>query len=301
MSSSYVIAEVEADGRRPFLTGESRVQAVGIETLANRDQEEVLAYLSRRPIHTVYMAGLIRDNGLVSPLNRGRFYAFRDRLRQIEGVALLGQKTVFEALTEAALEGFAALASGNPERQLIRGEEEQIERLLAHLSRREDTPRRICRERLLEQISPVEGVEPVTDLRPAFMEEQDEVASINARMMFEENGVNPLERDPKGVLERIRRRIAQGRVWVLIEGGRIIFKAEVISETPSASFIEGVYVSPLERGRGYGFRCMTELGRRLLARTSSLCLVVNEDNKGAQALYRKAGYQQRSRYCTVYF
>jgi predicted GNAT family acetyltransferase len=138
-------------------------------------------------------------------------------------------------------------------------------------------------------------------LRPAIIEDQEQVASINALMMFEENGVNPLERDLEGVLQRIRRRIEQRRVWVLVERGRIIFKAEVISETPGAAFIEGVYVHPEERGRGCGFRCLTELGRILLGRTSSLCLVVNEENKGAQALYIKAGYEPRSHYRTVYF
>jgi predicted GNAT family acetyltransferase len=88
---------------------------------------------------------------------------------------------------------------------------------------------------------------------------------------------------------------------VLAEQGRIIFKADVISETPEAIFIEGVYVNPKERGRGYGFRCLTELGRILLSQAASLCLVVNQTNKRAQALYQKAGYQLHSRYRTVYF
>jgi uncharacterized protein len=301
MSSSVGIAEVGTIATRPLAIEENRVTSVGIETLTNKDEREVEAFLSLRPIHTVYMAGLIRDNGLISPLNRGRFYAYRNLKGKLEGVAFVGPKMVFEAHTGTALEAFAGLALDNPPQQLIRGEKEQTERLVDYLRQRGRAPRRVCRELLLEQHSPADGVEPGQNLRPAIIEEQEQVASINALMIFEENGVNPLERDLEGVLQRIRRRIEQRRVWVLVERGRIIFKAEVISETPDAAFIEGVYVHPAERGRGYGFRCLTELGRILLARTSSLCLVVNEENKGAQALYTKAGYELRSHYRTVYF
>lgn len=42
------------------------------------DEGEVLDFLAERPVHTVVMAGLIRDNGLESPFNRGTFYACRD-------------------------------------------------------------------------------------------------------------------------------------------------------------------------------------------------------------------------------
>ena len=301
MLSSPVIAEVGTISMRPLPMKENRVPAVGIERLENKDEREVLAFLSQRPIHTVYMGGLILDNGIVSPLNRGQFYAYRNRLGDVEGVLLIGQKMVFEAQSEAALEAFAALALENSELQLIRGEEGQVERLSVYLSGHGHVPRRASRELLLEQRSPVEGVEFMGELRPALIEDQERVASINAMMMFEETGMNPLERDPKGVLQRIRRRIEQHRVWVLVERGRIIFKADIISETPEAAFIEGVYVHPEERGRGCGFRCMTQLGHILLARLPSLCLVVNEENKGGQALYYKAGYKLRSHYRTVYF
>ena len=286
---------------RPRLLKERLVETLNVYALTDQDERDVQAFLSLRPVHTVYMAGLIRDNGLVSPLNRGQFYSYRNPAGQLEGVALVGPKMVFETRSRAALEAFARLALENPARELIRGDEEQIERLSDFLSRRGLAPRLVCRELLLEQLSTVEGVQAVPDLRHARLEELDQVASINATMLSEEQGMNTLERDPQGALQRLRRRIEQGRVWVLIERGRIIFKADVISETPHAAFIEGVYVHPQERGRGCGFRCMTQLGRNLLAHVGALCLVVNEENRAAQALYKKVGYRLRSRYCTIYF
>lgn len=45
--------------------------SVAVVELVERDREEVLGFLAERPIHTVAMAGLIRDNGFVSEHNRG--------------------------------------------------------------------------------------------------------------------------------------------------------------------------------------------------------------------------------------
>src|SRR5947207_9977377 len=64
---------------------------------------EVLNFLGERPLHTVFMASLIRDNGLVSPQNRGSFYACRNTQGSLEGVALLGHATVIEARTNASI------------------------------------------------------------------------------------------------------------------------------------------------------------------------------------------------------
>lgn len=273
-----------------------------VDMLTNGDELEALDFLSQRPVHTIYVRDLIRDNGLQSPLNRGTFYASRNQDGQLEGVALFGQKTIIEARTVAALEAFADLALQNQQSHLIRGEQEQIKLLLDYFAQHGRTPRLVCRELLLEQTNTMPNVAPVPELRRATLSDQEQVMSINSMMAFEENGVNPLEQDPVGVRKRLTRRIEQGREWVLVEQGRMIFKADVISETAEAIFLEGIYVHPEERGRGFGFRCLTQLGNNLLpARTSSICLVVNAENTRAQALYSKAGYQLNSHYRTVYF
>ena len=59
--------------------------------LTQEFEAEVLDFLSERSMHTVTMAGFIRDNGLVSDLNRGTFYSCRNLQGKLEGVALIGQ------------------------------------------------------------------------------------------------------------------------------------------------------------------------------------------------------------------
>jgi predicted GNAT family acetyltransferase len=271
-----------------------------VTTLDGGHRQEVLDFLAERPLHTVIIAGFVRDNGLVSPLNRGTFYACRDGEGRLEGVALIGHATIVEARTEEAMAAFARLARESKSGHVILGEKERVGRFWDYYATDEEAPRLLCREMLLEQRWPVAVQDEVKGLRLATAEDLELVMPVQAEMAYEESGVNPLERDPEGFRRRCARRIEMGRVWVWVEEGRLIFKADIISETPEVIYLEGVWVNPSERGKGYGLRCMSQLGRELLARAGSLSMLVNERNSKALSLYRRAGYKLRGCYDTIY-
>jgi predicted GNAT family acetyltransferase len=271
-----------------------------VTKLDGENRQEVLDFLAERPLHTVIMASFVRDNGLVSPLNRGTFYAFRDEEGRLEGVALIGHATMVEARTEEALAAFARLARESQSGHVILGEREKVGRFWDYYATGEESPRLLCREMLLEQRWPVAVQEEVKGLRLATADDLELVIPVQAEMAYEESGVNPLEKDPEGFRRRCARRIEMGRVWVWVEDGRLMFKAEIISETPEVIYLEGIWVNPAERGKGYGLRCMSQLGRELLARAGSLSMLVNEHNSKALSLYRRAGYKLRGCYDTIY-
>ena len=89
-------------------------------------------------------------------------------------------------------------------------------------------------------------------------------------------------------------------MWVLVENGRLIFKADVQADTPDVIYLEGVYVSPAERGTGVGRRCLTQLSQNLMTRTKAVCVLVNEENERAHAFYRLCGYKLRGVYDTIF-
>jgi hypothetical protein len=271
-----------------------------IQELAAEQKAEVLAFLSERPLHTVFMASLIQDNGMISPLNRGIFYACRNEAGQLEGVALVGHATALETRTDAALQAFAELARLTERKHIIIGEQEKIERFWSYYAGAGQDARLLCRELLFEQCWPVAVREAVRGLRLATLDDLELVMPVQAQMAFEESGVNPMAVDPMGFRLRCARRIEQGRVWVWVENGRLIFKADIIAETAQATYLEGIHIDPEERGRGYGLRCMSQLSRTLLARTASVCLLVNEKNAKAREFYLRAGYKLRSHYDTIF-
>jgi predicted GNAT family acetyltransferase len=271
-----------------------------ITELNRMDEAEVLEFLSQRPIHTVVMMSLIRDNGLLSPGNRGSFYACRNQDGVLEGVALLGHAILVEARTANALSAFARLACNCLNANLIRGEQETLARFWKYYANSGQQPRLNCREKLLELRQPVSEEQRTLDLRQATLKDLERVLAVNAAMAFQEAGINPLQSDPGGFRARVERRIAQGRIWVLTKEDRLVFKADVIAEAPQATYLEGVHVHPEERRKGYGLDCLASLTTALLQRTESICLTVNEKNQNSLKFYEKAGFQFHSHYETIY-
>ena len=263
-------------------------------------ESEVLDFLSGRPAQAVIMSGLIRDNGFESPFNRGTFYACRDTEGRLEGVALVGHAVYVAAETPAALRAFARIAQGQRNAHVILGEQALVGRFWEHYAAAGQAPRVFCRELLFEQRWPVSAREPVGGLRLATLDDLMLVMPVHAAMAYEESGVNPIDVDLHGFRMRCARRIEHGRVWVLVEGGNLLFKADIASDTPECVYVEGVYVDPAVRQQGLGLRCLSQLGRNLLERTKTVSALVNEQNLAAQALFNKAGYKPRGRYDTVF-
>lgn len=292
----------ELRGLRPATCGRPTVSGggAGVESLTKGREPEVLGFLAERALHTVYMAGLVRDNGLESPHNRGTFYACRDRGGRLEGVALIGHVTQVEARTDAAMKRLARAAQEYSAAHVIMGEQEKVARFWNYYAGAGQAPRLACRELLFEQRRPVGACGEVPGLRAAKMSDLPLVVPAQAAMAEGECGVNPLDTDPEGFRARCERRVRMGRVWVLVSGGELVFKADVMAETPEVVYVEGVFVTPRARGRGNGRRCLLQLGRVLLSRSASVCLLVNERNVEAHAFYRNAGYKFRGFYETIY-
>ncbi|HEY6242412.1 MAG TPA: GNAT family N-acetyltransferase [Pyrinomonadaceae bacterium] len=271
-----------------------------VAELTNANTAEVIEFLNRRPIHTVTMLGFIRDNGIQSKLNRGTFYSCRNRLGRLEGVALIGHAILMETTSDRALEALAEVARTCNNTHVIMGESERIECFWRQYQNGGQRMRVACREFLFELHSPLRGVEKVDGFRAATLADLELVMPVHGQMAFEESGINPMDSDREGFRARYTRRIQQGRTWVVIENGTLIFKADLISETDDVAYIEGVWVNPERRRNKFGLRCMSQLADLLLKSKKSICLLVNEGNTGAHDFYRKAGYEFRGVYDTIF-
>ena len=56
----------------------SETTAAAVSRLSNGAEAKALSALSTPSLTNVIMSGFIRDNGFISPLNRGQFYTCRD-------------------------------------------------------------------------------------------------------------------------------------------------------------------------------------------------------------------------------
>jgi len=256
------------------------------------DEKEVLDFLSLRPVHTVVMTSFIQDNGLENPLNRGKFYGYRNREGTLEGVALIGHTTLVEARSEDALKALAlaARASEVP-LHLIMSDGRNAESFWNYLGNAFNQPRLACEELLFELSFPFAVQKCDREIRPARMEDLDEIAEAQAAIAYMECGVDPMTRDREGFLKRVARRVEQGRIFVAFENGEMIFKADIIAETADVIYLEGIYVAESHRGQGIGSACLAKLSFELLNRVQHITLLSNVSFKSAHRSYMNAGYR----------
>jgi predicted GNAT family acetyltransferase len=140
-----------------------------------------------------------------------------------------------------------------------------------------------------------------TGLRPAEAADFELLLPACAAAHREEIGIDPLERDPDGFRWRTRAQIEEGRSWLWVEEGVVLFKAEASAWTPSAVQLQQVWVDPEARGRGHAQRGMRDLVRLLLGSVPSVCLFVRPENAAAIRVYDAIGMQRTISYRSLIF
>lgn len=297
--TTHSIADIAFAFEMPVSLGMPDVSRTFV--LTEEDREAVLHFLNERPVHTVAMTSMILDNGVESPLNRGTFYGYHDRTGALEGVALVGHTTLIEVRSDEALFALAQAAKRKAnEIHLILSSGDTSLDFWTRVFGGTGSPRLVNRETLFEAGFPFPVGSCPYAVRAARMEELERIAEAHAEVTFIESGVDPLLKDREGFLARVARRIEQGRTFVAFDGDELLFKADVMSLTGEAAYLEGVYVAEDRRGEGVGPKCLSEVTRRLLGIVDSVCLLSNDEMTAAHRAFEKAGFA-RAGHCTAVF
>jgi predicted GNAT family acetyltransferase len=190
-----------------------------------------------------------------------------------------------------------------PRSSTIVGPHEAVAMLWSGLEEHWPTPRdfRWDQPHMVTTQEPTVAGDPL--VRRTTKEEADVLYPACVAMYTEEVGISP-ESDGGRDLYRARVNQLVGRGWSFsrIEGGRVVFKAEVACATPNACQIQGVYVDPELRGQGLctaGMATVVEICLREIAPVVSL--YVNAHNEPAWAAYRRAGFEQTGTFATIMF
>jgi predicted GNAT family acetyltransferase len=122
-------------------------------------------------------------------------------------------------------------------------------------------------------------------------------------MFTEEVGVSPNLGDGGALYRtRVNELIRIGRSYARIQDGRVVFKAEVGAVTPLACQIQGVWVAPELRGRGYAVAGMAAVVEAAMSYFAPVVtLYVNDFNHSARAVYRKVGFREVDTFMSVLF
>jgi ribosomal protein S18 acetylase RimI-like enzyme len=269
-----------------------------VRQLDESDFAQVVEFLSHDPVRGVHLHGMVVDNGLESPANRGSFYGcFANGL--LTGVALLGHNILL-CCDPSARAQFAELALAiGAEAHLVFGDKDEVEEVTNRMVQggrqtrvTHDQHWCVCEKPSL----------PLRKLlmRRAGPAEVEAVADAQAEMIAEECGVDPRIADPVGFHDRVAARVKKGRVWCRLEDNIVIFKADLISVSPDAVYVEGVWTHPHFRGRGVAKTSLNELAYRLLRQYKHVCLFVEPDNAVAKHICESVGFVHTMNYSSHY-
>ena len=246
--------------------------------LTEPKRDEILRFCARDPVERVFLEDVARRG-------MGRFVArYGEDRRGIRALCHIGINVVPSG---EGCDEFAREAARSAPRMFI-GEQRAVSELWeaarASLPRpREDRPGPPVFE---IRKAPSAGS---TGLRAAGLEDLELLLPACAAAHELELGIDPLRRDAEGFRWRTRAQIEDGRSWLWVENGVILFKAEASAWTPSAVQLQQVWVDPAARRKGYGARGLCDLCRLLLDQVPTVCLFVRADNEPAIRLYEAIG------------
>jgi RimJ/RimL family protein N-acetyltransferase len=249
---------------------------------------EILAFCAEDPIERVFLEDVAR-RGL------GRFTGLA------EGGRLLALCHVGTNLVPSGSGcGAFAQVEGATRARLVIGEENAVGDFWAAARDRLTTP---LEDRPGQPVYVLEDPPDPGDtaLRPAKHDDFELLVPACAEAHREELAYDPLERDPESFRWRTRMQIEDGRSWLWVEGGTILFKAEASAWTPAAVQLQQVWVDPRVRGRGYAQRGMRDLCRQLLEQVPAVCLFVRAENAPAIRVYEKVGMRHTISYRSLVF
>jgi ribosomal protein S18 acetylase RimI-like enzyme len=250
--------------------------------------DQILDFCAEDPIERVFLEDVAR-RGL------GRFVALQQDGR-LTALCHVGANVVPSGRDCARFADVAV--RGNP--RMIIGIEEAVDELWDAARPRLPTPRDDRPGQPVYVID--EPPEPGgTGLRDATLDDYPLILPACAAAHEEEIGIDPLKRDPEAFRWRTQAQIEEGRSWLWVEAGTILFKAEASAWTPTAVQIQQVWVDPSARNRGYAKRGMRDLCRRLLARVPNVCLFVRPENAPAIRVYDGIGMRRTIAYRSLVF
>jgi hypothetical protein len=271
LTSSDVLAALELTKRDPVAHCfvQSRIQVAGADPW--RMGGEILGYFSADGLESMVFLGANLIPVATTPATRA---AFADRLRSA------GRRcSSFVGPAEEVLDLWRLLEPAwGPAREV-----------------RADQP--------LLAIPTDAVIEPDVAVRRVDISEIEILLPACIAMFTEEVGVSPVS---SGSGHAYRARIAElirsGRAFARIDDGTVVFKAEVGAATKIACQVQGVWVDPRLRGRGYaapGVAAVVNLARASVAPVISL--YVNDYNTAARKAYARVGFENVGTFATVLF
>lgn len=272
----------------------------GARSLGPSDYPAALDLCAVDPLANVFVAARLIEGG---PAYAGALLGVDDG-RRLRSMCWTSANVVPIAADEAALDSFASRLRRKRRRcSSIFGDAEQVLGLWGRLERHWGDARSIRQDQPMMAVSsvPARGSGP-TDarVRRARLDEVDQVLPASAAMFAEEIGYPPYVGSDRDYRRMVTSLINAGHTFVVTEGRKVIFKADIGSLAAGVAQLQGVWVAPERRGQGLATPAMRAVVRQIIETVApTVTLYVNGYNEPALRTYHSAGFRQVGTFATV--
>jgi uncharacterized protein len=273
------------------LIGERRVSVV-------RDAAAVWRVFDEDPVGSCMVAARVADHGIDPDSIGGELWTRRG---PDESLCFAGANLIPLRGAPADLNAFADEAmSGTRRCSSLVGRADLVMPMWERLESAWGPPRDVREHQPLMAL----GKHPNCDIDPGVRQvrpdELDAYLVAAVDMFIGEVGVDPRLGDGgRGYRRRVASLIAAGRAWARFEQGEVVFKAEVGSQSPGVSQIQGVWVHPEWRGLGLGTTGTATVAAVIVGSGRTASLYVNNFNTIARAAYARVGFAEVGTFATV--
>jgi predicted GNAT family acetyltransferase len=263
-----------------------------------RDVTAVNRVLAADPVGSCMVAARVADHG-VDPLAIGG--ELWTRRRADDSLCYAGANLIPLRGQRADLVAFADRALSTPRRcSSLVGRADLVLPMWDRLQRGWGPARDVRDRQPLLALSsrPQCAVDP--GVRRVRVDELDAYLVAAVDMFIGEVGIDPRVGDGgRGYRRRVASLIAAGRAFARFEQGRVVFKAELGSQSPAVGQIQGVWVHPEWRGHGVGTAGTAAVSAAVVQTGRIASLYVNGYNTVARAAYARVGFSEVGNFATV--
>ena len=274
-----------------------------VRVLGPEDLAEALAVMERDPVVNVFAEHRARQTNLDPRWMGGEMWGFHTDGALVSLCHVAANLVPVNAGPEACAAFAARAARMGRNSATIVGPRDAVRWLWDDLEAEWAVPRDQRWEQPHLEISTAPLVEPDPLVRRTREWQLDELYPACVAMYTEEVGISPEIDGGSGLYRaRVSQLVSRGWSFSRIDDGEVVFKAEVACRTDHAAQIQGVYVAPELRGRGYGSHGMAAVVQAVLAELApTVSLYVNAHNTGAHKAYENVGFEQTDTFATLMF
>jgi predicted GNAT family acetyltransferase len=278
--------------------------ASGVRVLDHTDLGDVLELLARDPVDNAFIGSRVEAAGLDQWQLGGEMWGHAAGGR-LTSLCFSGANLVPINATPDAVRAFADRARKQGRRcSSIVGPRDAALDLWTYLAPHWEPAREVRpNQPVMTLREPSPTVAPDFRVRAVHPAELDLLMPACISMFTEEVGVSPVAADGGRMYrQRVAELVNAGRAFAWVDGGEVVFKAEIGAVTRAVCQIQGVWVNPRYRGRRIsegGMAAVVEYALRDFAPVVSL--YVNDFNLPARASYHRVGFREVSEFASVLF